>query len=373
MEKLALIKKHFSKILCAVFILIVAYLSIFRQDIIIHQYNKAIGMYYIYKGDKALKKQDLQDAIGYYREGLEKYPRHYNAWFNLGNLYVIYEDYFAATDAYSKAIEINSKYMLARMNLGIISAEKIGDFDEAINQYKHIIETKRLRIHIPFIYNSSKSTKANKAIAYYNMGHAYRQKAIYLPKEEYQLYREYLKQSADAYEKAIEIMGENYDMNYNLALDYHLLKEYDKAGINYCKAIEKDFMSLEAHYNLAVLLKHMKFYQEALDEMEKATLIVTSSKNTYSKSLYILEVLNDISTYAFMQASDEEYQNMMKQKNSKENNQITTNTEQTTDYEDSTIVLTNGKIKLNEKLDKIMDEKFKNCPIDLFKTQDEEY
>lgn len=372
MKNLDSVKKHFSKILCAIFVLVVAYLAIFRQDIVIHQYNKAIGMYYIYKGDKALKKQDLQDAISYYRVGLEKYPRHYNAWFNLGNLYVIYEDYFAATDAYSKAIEINNKYMIARMNLGIISAEKIGDFDEAINQYKQVIDTKRLRIHIPFVYNSSKSTKENKAIAYYNMGHAYRQKAIYLPKEEYQLYREYLKNSADAYEKAIEILGENYDMNYNLALDYHLLHEYNKAGINYCKAIQKDFMSFEAHYNLAVLLKHLKFYQESLEEMEKATLIVTSSKNPYSKSLYILEVLNDISTYAFMQASDEEYKNLMKQKNNADGNQLNIDNGQS-NFEDTTIELTNGKIKINEKLDKIMDDKFKNCPIDLFKTEDDDY
>ncbi len=365
MEKIAVIKKHLSKIVVGIMLVIIAYIAIFRQDIVIHQYNKAIGMYYIYKGDKALKKQDLQDAIGFYRAGLEKYPRHYNAWFNLGNLYVLYEDYFAATEAYSKAIEINDKYMLARMNLGIISAEKIGDFDEAINQYEHIIETKRRGIHIPFIYNSGKSIKQNKAIAYYNMGHAYRQKAIYLPQEEYIQYREYLKKSAEAYENAIKIFGEDYDTSYNLALVYHLLREYDKAGKNYCKAIQTDFMSFEAHYNLAVLLKHLKFYQEALDEMEKATMLVTSSKNPYSKSMYILAVLNDISSSAFLQASDEEYKNKkMENKKTTDNNSKQDDNEYNED--DFAIGLTNGKIVVNDKLDNLINERLKKCPEELF-------
>ena len=113
------------------------------------------------------------------------------------------------------------------MNLGIIFAEKIGDFDEAIEQYKKVINTKRRGVHIPLVYNSGKSIKMNKAIAYYNMGHAYRQKAIYLPKEEYTQYREYLKKSAEAYENAIDIYKNDYDTSYNLALVYQLLKDYN--------------------------------------------------------------------------------------------------------------------------------------------------
>jgi len=370
MEILAVIKKHLSKIILGIIVLFIIVIGVFRQDIIIHQIDKATGMYYIYKGDKALKKQELQDAISYYRAGLEKYPRHYNAWFNLGNLYVLYEDYFAATDAYNKAIELNNKYMLARMNLGIISAEKIGDFDEAINQYKYVIDTERKGIYIPFVYNSGKSIKLNKAIAYYNMGHAYRQKAIYLPQEDYVQYREYLKKSAEAYENALKINEKDYDTSYNLALVYHLLKEYDKAGRNYCKAIQTDYMSFEAHYNLAILLKHLKFYQEALDEMEKATMLVTSSKTPYSKSMYILAVLNDISTSAFMQANDEEYQNKLRtQKNTENNkNKDKNNNSDISEYneDDYAIGLTNGKIVINDKLDEIINEKLKKCPENLF-------
>ena len=351
-------------------LILIGYIAIFRQDIAIHQYDKAVGMYYIYKGDKALKIQELQDAIKYYRAGLEKYPHHYNAWFNLGNLYVLYEDYFAATDAYSRAIELNDKYMLARMNLGIISAEKIGDFDEAINQYKKVIDTKRRGVHIPFVYNSGKSIKLNKAIAYYNMGHAYRQKAIYLPKEEYTQYRYYLKKSAEAYENALAIYKKDYDTSYNLALVYHLLRDYNKAGRNYCKAIQTNFMSFEAHYNLAILLNHLKFYQEALEEMEKATLIITSSKTPYSKSMYVLDVLNGISVSAFMQANDKEEQEKLKNTENSDDEKEDTKSSIKYNEDDVAIGLTNGKIVINDKLDEIINEKMKHCPEDIFKEED---
>ncbi len=371
MKYLAIIKKHLSKIFLALILISIAYVSIFRQDIAIHQYNKAVGMYYIYKGDKALKMHELQDAIKYYRTGLEKYPNHYNAWFNLGNIYVLYEDYFAATDAYTRAIELNDKYMLARMNLGIIFAEKIGDFDEAIEQYKKVINTKRRGVHIPLVYNSGKSIKMNKAIAYYNMGHAYRQKAIYLPKEEYTQYREYLKKSAEAYENAIDIYKNDYDTSYNLALVYQLLKDYNKAGKNYCKAIQTDYMSFEAHYNLAVLLKHLKFYKEALEEIEKATLIITSSKTPYSRSLYVLDVLNDISVSAFMQANDEK-ENEQENISSNQDNQNKEDTKSSINYNEDDVAmgLTNGKIVINDKLNEIINEKLKHCPEELFKDED---
>ena len=118
-------------------------------------------------------------------------------------------------------------------------------------------------------------------------------------------YKEYLNKSAEAYEEALKILGKDYDTSYNLALVYHLLRDYNKAGINYCKAIQTDHMSFEAHYNLAILLKHLKFYKESLDEMEKATTLVTTSKTPYSHAAYVFNVLNDISSYAFLQASEE--------------------------------------------------------------------
>lgn len=54
--------------------------------------------------------------------------------------------------------------VIARMNYGIISAEKLGDFDGAIDQYDEILKTKRHLLSIPFVYSNRKSYKVNKGL-----------------------------------------------------------------------------------------------------------------------------------------------------------------------------------------------------------------
>ena len=69
--------------------------------------------------------------------------------------------------------------MIARMNYGIIATEKLGDFDSALNQYNKILKTKRYLLEIPYVFNNRVSYKANRAIAYYNIGVTYRMKSLY--------------------------------------------------------------------------------------------------------------------------------------------------------------------------------------------------
>ena len=117
--------------------------------------NRALGVYYVYKGDRAYHKHKLAYSIQYYNKGLDYFPEHYTAWFNLGNIYVVYEDYYSAVLAYQKAIEYNPRYTMARMNLGIIEAEKLGNFDEAIRQYDAILNLKnkmRLRKYLSLLF-----------------------------------------------------------------------------------------------------------------------------------------------------------------------------------------------------------------------------
>ena len=208
----------------------------FNQSWFLKQYDKICSMYYIHKGDKAFAKLKLQKAIDYYNTALKLFPEHYSAWFNLGNIYVVYEDYYSAVDAYEQAFTYNPKMMIARMNYGIVSAEKLGDFDGAIDQYNEIINTKRHLISIPFVYSNRKSYKANKGIAYYNMGLAYRQKSLYSG-DDWRLQRQNLEKAIDAYKHAVKILKKDYDARYNLALAYHLLGDYNNAGLTYCKAI----------------------------------------------------------------------------------------------------------------------------------------
>lgn len=321
----------------------------FNPGFLGRQVDKVTGMYYVYKGDKAYKKLKLQKAIDYYNQGLRLYPEHYEAWYNLGNIYVVYEDYYSAVDAYENSIQYNPKFIMARMNYGIISAEKLGDFDGAISQYQEIINTKRHLLSIPFVYSNRKSYKINKGLAYYNMGLAYRQKSIYL-NDDFENQSVYLQDAIEAYKKAIKYLKKDYDTRYNLALAYHLLGDTRQAGLNYCKAIEISPMNYEAHYNLAILLRRMKYYKEALSELEKATTLISSSDGISTRQMYVFDVMNEV-TRTLLANPDKTYflETISDDKKAAE------------EEENSSMTYINGKLVSQEELDKAILKNFKTC------------
>lgn len=335
------IKKIFNKTFF-IFAIVICFLLIFMYwGWFEKQYYKAIGMYDVYKGDKAYRQGELQKAIDYYNAGLVMYPEHYGAWFNLGNIYVVYEDYYSAADAYRNAIEYNPNFTLAKMNLGIISAEKLGNFDEAIDQYKSITNSKRKLWFVPFVFNNKKSEKANKGLAYYNMGVAYKEKSLYNNGNKERSIQN-LRNSITAYQSATKILKTDYDTRYNLALSYHLMGDYQNAGVNYCKAIELSPMDYEAHYNLAILLKHLKMYKESLNELEKASILASNADIGKKTTSYVFDILNEVSKIL---VDNNEYQYLIKK----------------SEEEPTGVVLTDGKIKANEELDNAILKNLKQC------------
>ncbi len=335
------IKKIFTKTFFIITIVVCCLLVFLYWGWFEKQYYKVLGMYDVYKGDKAYQKGELQKAIDYYNAGLVLYPEHYGAWFNLGNIYVVYEDYYSAADAYRNAIEYNPKFTLAKMNLGIISAEKLGDFDEAITQYKSITNSKKHLLSIPFIFSNKKSEKNNKGLAYYNMGVAYREKSIYNNGDkEHSLQN--LKNAISAYQNAAKILKDDYDARYNLALSYHLMGDYQNAGLSYCKAIELKPMNYEAHYNLAILLKHLKMYKESLDELEKASILASNANIGTNTTNYVFDILNEVSKII---VDNDQYKILVKK----------------AENEDVPVVLTEGKVKENEKQDAAVLKSLQTC------------
>ncbi len=324
----------------------------FYTDWYVVQINKVRGMYFVWKGDRALRKYKFQKAIDFYHRGLILYPGHYSAWFNLGNIYVLYEDYFSAIDAYENAIQHNPNYVIARMNYGIVSAEQLGDFDGAIDQYKTILGIKRKLVYIPYVFNNLRSYKTNIGLAYYNMGLAYRQKAIYQDsRREHSM--EYLQKSIAAYREAVKILKNNYDAYYNLGLAYHLYGDNNNAGLAYCKAIETEPMNYEAHYNLAILLRHLKYYEESISEMQKATLLLTEKEGRSNRQRYVFDVLNDISR-RYMETKD--HMNYLVQRNVSESDSKTVS-----DIAASSVTYVKGTLVLSDEFDKAMLENFKTC------------
>lgn len=342
------LKKIFNKTFFIIFVLICVLGAVFYRGWLEKQYYKGVGMYYVYKGDKAYKHDDLQKAIDYYNEGLALFPGHYGAQFNLGNIYVVYEDYYAAADAYRKAIDYNKNFTLARMNLGIISAEKLGDFDGAIEQYKAIIDSKKHLWFIPFVFSNKKSERINRGLAYYNMGVAYREKSLYQSYDK-GLSAEYLQDSIQAYKNAARILKTDYDTRYNLALVYQLAGDYQDAGLNYCKSIDLQPMNYEAHYNLAILLRHLKMYKESYDELEKATVLITGKNENPNTTSYVFDVLNDVSKTL---VNNDGYNYLIEKIDDEPSGEGVT-------YVD-------GKIVATEALDRAMLRNFKTCETEDF-------
>ncbi len=336
----------------------ICYYGYLHKNFVIRQIDKVQGMYFVFKGDKAYKSGNMREAINFYGKGLKLFPGHYGAWFNLGNIYVAYEDYYSALDAYSNAYKYNPNMMKARMNYGIISTEKFGSFDLAIEQYNKIIETERKLISIPYIYDNKLSTKENKAIAYYNIGVNYRLKSLYT-NDNWELSRMFLSKAIEAYKNSLEISPQRYDTLYNLGLAYYLSGDYHDAGKYYCKAIKVSPMSYEAHYNLAVLLRNQKYYKQAYEEIEKASTLISALDKNSAMQLHASIALNDIMRSVY---SDNNLKNKLNTAIKNEKEKIKS---------EYPILNDHGKIGFSEESDNKIKKTFGTCPaLDIF---DEEY
>ena len=265
----------------------------FCRDWYFVQYKKCVGFYYVNKGDKAFKEKKYQKAIDNYKTALKNYPGHSRASCNLGNIYVSFENYYEAVSAYENALKYSPNYMGCRMDLGIILSEKMANYDKAIQEYGRIVNAHPFTINIPLVYNNKATTEANKGLAYYNMGLAYRGKAVYMGDKSSSSVK-YLKKAKEAYENAEKYLKNDYDNTYNLALTNHLLGDYNSAGSEYCKAINIRPDSFEAHYNFALLLRSMNKNKEALVEFEKTTMLLDYSGDGTNKNKYIFGIINEI-------------------------------------------------------------------------------
>ncbi|MCD7739774.1 MAG: tetratricopeptide repeat protein [Candidatus Gastranaerophilales bacterium] len=258
------------------------------------QYHKCIGFYYVHKGDKAYKKAQYQKAINYYKKALQNYPGHSRASCNLGNIYVSFENYYEAVNAYENALKYSPNFMVCRMDLGIILSEKLANYDKAIQEYGRVVNSKPFTIKIPFVFDNKEAARKNKGLAYYNMGLAYRGKAVYMG-DRTSTSVKYLKKAKEAYLKAGEYLKNDFDNTYNLALTNHLLGDYNSAGSEYCKAINIKPDSFEAHYNFALLLRSMNKNLEALNEFEKTTMLLDYyGDDNNNKNKYIFGIINEI-------------------------------------------------------------------------------
>lgn len=159
----------------------------------------------------------------------------------------------------------------------------------------------------------------------------------------------YLHEAIKSYEEAVKYLKKDYDARYNLALTYHLNKDYNMAGLEYCRAIEMEPMNYEAHYNLAILLKDMKKYKEAYEEMEKANTLIGSKDGGSGKQTYVFDVMSDVTQRVLL---DDEGREFVKQKAMEGGPDLNL---------ESHITYVNGKVVATEELDKAILKNFSTC------------
>jgi tetratricopeptide (TPR) repeat protein len=340
---LKLIKTTSFKILVAItFVLALGFSFLLRHQIK-EQYHHMIAFYKVYEGDKELKKGEFQKSIDYYNEALRLYPEHVKARYNLGNIYVAYEDYTSALSCYEEALKYKEDFLNARINLGILLAEQFFDYERAIKEYEKVIKIAPLIINIPFIYTNEAYVKSSKAIAYYNIGLAYKGQSL-MSGENQIFSRHYLEKAAKSYEKSLKIQPDSYDTYFNLALTLQLLGYKEKATKAYCRAINLAPLKYDAHYNFAILLKDRQKYIDSIVELEKAGLILDSKDVGYS-SYYIYEILGEVTQSARAQ---ENYKDLMEKI---DKNPVNT----------FHISYINGKVVSNDDFDRAIVQNMKYC------------
>lgn len=340
---LRLIKNTTFRMLMVVILIITIILCFAFKEQLLVQRDHVVAYYKVYEGDKYYKKKKLQKAIDYYNEALELYPEHVKARYNLGNIYVTYEDFDSAVFCYEKVLEYKPDFLRARLNLAIILAEEFHYYERALSEYKKVIDYSPFIIKVPIIYNNEHYVNVNKATAWYNMGLAYKGQSLlygYKPN----ISRVYLEKAADSYKKALKIDPDNYDTNYNLGLTLHLLGLQTEATEAYCKAINISPLNYEAHYNLAILFRDSRNFVESVVELEKAGIILDAKGDVYISS-YIYDVLNEVTSYARSQPN---YKMLIEKINNAPVNNVQ-------------LRYINGKVVASEAFDMAIIENMRHC------------
>lgn len=322
---------------------------VFVGFVVRHPFLKFIdrlqGFYFVNQADEEFKNLKLDRAIYLYNKALNLYPEHSKARCNLGNIYLLYEDYESAAQEYEEALKYSPNFTNCRMDLGIVKAEKMSEYDEAIENYEHITKQRIPWLYIPYFYTKRNSEKLNRGVAYYNMGLAYRGKSM--ESGEYSMdAKEYNRMAVEAYKKAAEILKKDFDVYYNMALAYQLMNEEKQAGIAYCKAIEIEPFNHEAHYNLAVLLRKLKMYAYALSEFEKAAL-TTPLDDDGSRRNYSINIMNDVNKKLSLMGDQ-------KTKYAIDKNPKNIESLQTVEYKD-------GHVYVSDAANKSLIKNFKTC------------
>lgn len=177
-----------------------------RKDIIA-QFNLAVSLH---------NQMNIFKAIKAYQQLIEMDPYSFEAYNNLGVIYLEMGDYENSLKNFKKAIEINPKYEKALINLGITYYLK-GDNQKAMEEFQKVLEI-----------------NPDNVESYIHLGIIYKKMGQW-------------EKGLESYKKALSIKQKNAEAHYNLGILYENMGNKDMAIYHYQKFIEiaeKDYPDL---------------------------------------------------------------------------------------------------------------------------------
>jgi len=182
------------------------------------------------KAYSADENKEFDKAREYYEKAIKINSKYVDAYNNLGLLLTndYFKEYKAAEEYYEKVIMIDPKYSKVYFNLGILYQNNFQDYDKAKVNYKKAIKI---------------NTKYGDA--YYNLAILHDEN-----------FHDYFK-SKEYYEKLIKLDPKYVDAYCNLGVLYqNNFQDYDKAKEYYEKALKLNPKYALVLYNLAILFEY---------------------------------------------------------------------------------------------------------------------
>ena len=113
------------------------------------------------KGLESEKKDKLADARSYFEKAVEIYPKHANAWFQLGTVLQKQNQKDEARTAYTQATNADSRFLPPYLSLALLAGEA-ENWTEVRNLTDHILDRDPLNYPDAYFYNSVANYKLKK-------------------------------------------------------------------------------------------------------------------------------------------------------------------------------------------------------------------
>lgn len=218
-------------------------------------------------GMEVYKKHDIDGAIAYFTKAVELDPKYMMAYGYRGLIYEEFKkDKEKARFNYQKTLELQPNYPDVSIRLGLID-RALGYYDEAIDVYTKMF---------PFIGSMKPE---NLSALYTFRGLNYTDQGSY-------------DQAIADFQKAIELNARYADAYDALGTAYKRKNDYDKAIANYNKAVEIDPNFAKAYTNRGLAYFYKGDYAKALADHNKAIELDPKMSAAYNNRAAVYDAQN---------------------------------------------------------------------------------